>query len=35
VLGEAGILVFYLEGEFTGVAENENRDLAVDRFQLL
>ena len=35
ILGKTGILVFDLKGEFTGVAENEHRDLAVDRFKLL
>jgi hypothetical protein len=35
VLGETGVLVFDLEGEFTGMAENEDRHLAIHRLQLL
>lgn len=35
VLGEASIFVFDLEGEFTSVAEDEDRDFSVDRFELL
>lgn len=35
VLGEPSVLVFDLIGEFTSVAEDDNGDLAVNRFDLL
>lgn len=35
VLGEAGVFVFDLEGEFAGVAKNEDGHLPVDGFELL
>lgn len=35
VLGETRVLVFDLEGEFTGVAKNEDRHLAIGGLQLL
>lgn len=35
VLGESGKFVLDLEGQFSGVTENDARDLAVDGFQLL
>lgn len=35
VLGEASVFIFDLEGEFTGVAEDEDRYFSINRFELL
>lgn len=35
VLGETSVLIFNLECEFASVAEDEDRNFSVDRFQLL